>query len=238
MIWPGRARAAVSLTYDDGLDSQLEYAVPALDARKLKATFFLTRENMEARLRDWQAVAAEGHEIGDHTVSHPCDLRDYSAAQFAREEIKGAEQFFDANFGVDHDRVYAFPCGIIDLGRGRQIETQLRYISILRQTFAAARAADGDPNDPRRVGRDRYVLQAAAPTYDSDEPRLAIDYIRKAMRKGFWAILIFHDVLPKRVGDGDTSIASHDLILDWIKAQPLWCAPMRSVLRELKIEAA
>jgi hypothetical protein len=67
---------------------------------------------------------------------------------------------------------------------------------------------------------------------------LAIDYLRKAIRLGFWAILIFHDVLPKRAGDGDTSIASHDLILDWIKAQPLWCAPMRDVLRELKVETA
>jgi hypothetical protein len=107
---------------------------------------------------------------------------------------------------------------------------------VLRHTFVAARAADGDPNDPRRAGRDRYVLQAIAPTYDRDDPRLATDYLRKAMRRGFWAILIFHDVVPKRIGKGDTSIASHDLILDWIKDQPIWCAPMRSVLRALKVE--
>jgi peptidoglycan/xylan/chitin deacetylase (PgdA/CDA1 family) len=236
--WPGGARAAVSLTYDDGLDSQLDHAVPALDARGLKATFFLTQENMEARLSDWQAVAAEGHEIGDHTVDHPCNLHRYSAARFARDEIKGAERFLDANFGVDRERVFAFPCGVIDLGRGPQLKTQLRYISVLRRAFAAARAADGDPNDPRNVGRDRYVLQAIAPTYDRDDPMLAIDYVRKAMRLGFWAILIFHDVVPRRLGDGDTSIASHDLILDWIRTQPLWRAPMGAVLRELKVESA
>jgi peptidoglycan/xylan/chitin deacetylase (PgdA/CDA1 family) len=234
--WPGRARAAVSLTYDDGLDSQLDHAVPALDARGFKATFFLTKENMEARLNDWRKVAAEGHEIGDHTVSHPCDLRGYTAERFAREEIGGAERFLNANFGADRDRLYAFPCGVIDMGRGPQLKTELRYTSVLRGTFAAARAADGDPNDPRMVGRDRYLLQAVAPTFDRDDPRLAIDYVRKALRWGFWAILIFHDILPKRLGEGDTSIASHDLILDWIKAQPLWCAPMGSVLRELKVE--
>lgn len=236
--WPSGARAAVSLTYDDGLDSQLEHAVPALDARGLKATFFLTQENMEARLSDWQAVAAEGHEIGDHTVNHPCDLRRYSATRFAREELTGSERFLDLNFGPDRDRLYAFPCGVIDLGRGTQLKTQLRYIRVLRGAFAAARAADGDPNDPRTVGRDRYVLNAVAPTYDRDDPRLAIDYVRKAVRLGYWAILIFHDVLPKRLGDGDTSIASHDIILDWVKAQPLWCAPMHAVLRELKVETA
>ncbi len=235
-VWPGRARGAVSLTYDDGLDSQLDHAVPALDARGLKATFFLTEENIEARLGEWRRIAAEGHEIGDHTVDHPCDLRDYTAARFAREEIRGEERFLDSNFGVDHKRVYAFPCGVIDLGRGPQLKTQLRYISVLRHVFAAARAADGDPNDPRKVGRDRYVLQAIAPTYERDDPRLAIDYLRKALRWGFWAILIFHDIVPQRLGEGDTSIASHDFILDWIKAQPLWCAPMGAVLRELKVK--
>jgi len=237
-VWPNGASAAVSLTYDDGLDSQLEHAVPALDARGLKATFFLTKENMQARVRDWRAVAASGHEIGDHTVSHPCELQGYSAARFRREQIEGAERFFDDSFGVDHQRAFAFPCGIIDMGRGSQLETQLRYISALRKTFVAARATDGDPNDPRAVARDRYVLQAIAPTYDKDDPKIAIDYIRKAMRLGFWAILIFHDVLPRRLGDGDTSIVHHDLILDWIKTQSIWCAPMRSVLRELKVETA
>ena len=47
--WPGGARAAVSLTYDDGLDSQIAHAAPALDAAGLKGTFFLTRQNMEPR---------------------------------------------------------------------------------------------------------------------------------------------------------------------------------------------
>jgi peptidoglycan/xylan/chitin deacetylase (PgdA/CDA1 family) len=234
--WPNGARAAVSLTYDDGLDSQLANAVPALDARGLKATFFLTEENMQARLADWQAVAAEGHEIGDHTVTHPCDLRVYSADRFRREEILGSEQFLDSHFGPNPDRIFAFPCGVIALGRGAPMAAQLRYISVLRSSFVAARAADGDPNDPRQVGRDRYVLQAIAPTYDRDDPRLAIDYVRKALRWGFWAVLIFHDILPKRLGDGDTSIASHTVILDWITEQPLWCAPMGAVLRTLKVE--
>jgi peptidoglycan/xylan/chitin deacetylase (PgdA/CDA1 family) len=236
--WPGGARAAVSLTYDDGLDSQLANAVPALNARGLKATFFLTKENMEARLSDWQAVAAAGHEIGDHTVSHPCELKAYSANRFAREEVDEAETFLDAGFGVDRQRVFAYPCGVIDLGRGPQLASELRYIDVLRRRFAAARAADGDPNDPRQVGRDRYLLHAIAPTYERDDPRLALAYMRKALNWGFWAILIFHDILPRRLGDGDTSIASHDLILDWVMARPIWCAPMRSVLRELNLETA
>jgi len=83
-VWPGGARGAVSLTYDDALNSQLDNAVPQLEARGLRGTFFLTEENIGDRLADWQAVARAGHEIADHTVHHPCDLRGYSPARFER----------------------------------------------------------------------------------------------------------------------------------------------------------
>ena len=111
----------------------------------------------------------------------------------------------------------------------------MRYISVLRRHFAGARAVDGDPNDPWQVGRDRYQLQAIAPTYDKDDPELAIAYLRKALHWGRWAILIFHDVLPARLGDGDTSIAAHQTILRWIADQPLWCAPMGEVFNRLTL---
>jgi peptidoglycan/xylan/chitin deacetylase (PgdA/CDA1 family) len=230
--WPHDERAAVSLTYDDGLDSQLEYAVPALDRHGWKATFFLTEENMEKQVDRWRAVAREGHEIGDHTLHHPCRLAGYSTRRFAREEIAPTERFLNDHFGVRR-RTFAYPCGTIELGPGGQTAGERRYIDALRPVFTAARAADGDPNDPRLVGRQRYQLQAIAPTYDRDDPQLAIDYLRKALGWGRWAILIFHDVVPTRLGDGDTSVTSHDHILRWIAQAPLWCAPMGEVFSHL-----
>jgi len=80
--WPDGQRAAVSLTYDDGLDSQLDHVAPALDRFGFKATFFLTCENMEERVRGWEALAGRGHEIGDHTFHHPEGLAHYSAKRF------------------------------------------------------------------------------------------------------------------------------------------------------------
>ncbi len=231
-IWPGGRRGAVSLTYDDGLDSQLDNAAPALDRRGLKGTFFLTQENMEERVADWQAVARRGHEIADHTATHPCDLKPYSSKRLETEEIAPTESFLDHNFGP-HQRLFAYPCGVIELGEGPQRQNQQRYIDALRRRFVAARAADGDPNDPKAVGRERYQLRAIGPTYDRDDPALAIAYLRKAVRWNRWAILIFHDVLPARIGEGDTSNASHDLILDWIVKDGLWCAPMGEVFAHL-----
>jgi peptidoglycan/xylan/chitin deacetylase (PgdA/CDA1 family) len=229
-IWPDGRRAAVSLTYDDGLDSQLDNAIPQLDALGLKATFFVTGENMDARLKDWEAIARQGHEIADHTVTHPCELKGYSTADFQRREIGAMEQYLDANFGPGRRRTFAYPCGVTDLGEGSIARRRARYLGLMRATFSAARTVEGGPNDPRAAHRDRYRLHAFEPTYDHDEVDLAMDYVGKAVAKGHWAILVFHEVLEKRLGEGDTSIAVHGEILKWITGAPVWCAPISPVL--------
>ena len=61
-FWPGGARAAVSLSYDDGLESHIAQAGPALSARGFRGTFFLTLENMQDHVADWRAMATSGHE--------------------------------------------------------------------------------------------------------------------------------------------------------------------------------
>ncbi|MDZ7691647.1 MAG: polysaccharide deacetylase family protein [Balneolaceae bacterium] len=71
--WNGK-QAAVALTYDDALAVQLQHAVPLLDSLDLKATFYLTgyfpgfRNHIDA----WKEVAVNGHELGNHTLFHPC----------------------------------------------------------------------------------------------------------------------------------------------------------------------
>lgn len=231
--WPNDARGAVSLTYDDGLDSQLEFGVPQLQAAGFKATFFLTQENMEARLSDWQHVASLGHEIADHTETHPCALARYNAAGFERTQIAPMEAFLDANFGATRPRFYAYPCGLIGLGRGPASVRFGRYSRLLSQDFAAARTVAGLPNDPRHAWNRRMHLSAFEPTYDADDPTLAFTYLRRAMRDGHWAILVFHDILPKRTSEGETSAAVHKRILDFINGQALWCAPMGEVFEHL-----
>ena len=83
-FWPEPHRAAVSLTFDDGLQSQLNRAVPILDAAGLRATFYLNPRSPDpkddseagwrAALASWQPVQTIGHAMGNHTVVHPCSL--------------------------------------------------------------------------------------------------------------------------------------------------------------------
>lgn len=228
-IWPDGKQAAVSLTYDDSLNSQLDNAVPQLDGLGLKATFFLTKENMEERRDQWIALSKQGHEIADHTVSHPCKLKAYTSDRFLKEEIEPIESFLDTGFHSPRPRAYAYPCGFVLLGEGSRREKMRAYEAVLRPTFYAARTVDGPPNDPAEVADQRYFLNGFEPTYDHDDIHAATAYVAKAVARGHWAILIFHEVLNARQGEGDTSKPVHQAILGHLARQPVWCAPMRDV---------
>ena len=49
--WPEGRRAAVSLSYDDAVPSQLDNAIPALDRHGLKGSFYLTLAADSVRMR-------------------------------------------------------------------------------------------------------------------------------------------------------------------------------------------
>ena len=89
MMLPGNRRAAISFTFDDGSQSHVDVALPLFEEFGLKATFFviagLTRERKrdplpagrsrkwwaEVSWEEWRDVARRGHEIGNHSLTHP-----------------------------------------------------------------------------------------------------------------------------------------------------------------------
>ncbi len=229
-VWPGGARAAVSLTYDDGLNSQLDNAVPDLDRLGLKGTFFLTEENAHWRLGDWQALAQRGHEVANHTMTHPCALNGYTASRFEHAELDRMQGYLDAHFGAIGERTFAYPCGYLGLGHGDRRERFGRYRRLLQRSgVVAARTTAGGPNRPGEALADPLRLHGFEPTYDGDSPAPALRYLNETIAQGGWAILVFHEVLPRWHGDGDASIATHRSILDHLAATGLWCAPMGRV---------
>jgi peptidoglycan/xylan/chitin deacetylase (PgdA/CDA1 family) len=75
----------VALTFDDGPTPAYTADVLALLREKdVKATFFVTGAEAETHARETRAIAAAGHELGNHTYSHP-DMTFADEAEAARE---------------------------------------------------------------------------------------------------------------------------------------------------------
>ncbi len=74
---------AVSLTFDDGTENQLQKAVPLLGQYDLKATFYVqpNGNNWQEKYSLWKKVAESGHEICNHTIEHLCS-KNYSDKGF------------------------------------------------------------------------------------------------------------------------------------------------------------
>jgi len=87
---------AVALTFDGGYRSQLDHALPTLEALKLPATFFPMSaglDDAEISGRDLAALAANGHTIGCHTHTHP-DLTTVSPRELERE-VAGSKRVLE-----------------------------------------------------------------------------------------------------------------------------------------------
>ncbi len=74
----------VAITFDDGPGAYTEQLLDGLAARGAKATFFLVGNRISSRLSTVQRMVREGHQIGNHSYSHP-DLTTLSSASVSTE---------------------------------------------------------------------------------------------------------------------------------------------------------
>lgn len=233
--WPDGKIGAVSLTYDDGLPSQLDYAMPQLEAHGMRGTCFVTGNEIPGRDADWRTAAARGHEIADHTTNHPCDLRRFRPANFRAREVRPMEQYLDELAGVARFRAYAYPCDVTNLDIGSANAQARRYARLLRSAgIVAARTSEGDPNDPTRCWRSAYRIHALAVGYDAPDPIAVEAYLKLATDRGHWAILIFHGLVQQVGKPGDTRIEDHRAILDTVRKRGPWCAPFGRVFAHIR----
>jgi len=227
--WPGGKTAAVVLTYDDTLVSQLDIAIPALDAVGLKGTFFLIGSKITPdQIARWRAAAAEGHELGNHTIRHACPQANYPPAKkidtsetydvdTMLTEIRTMNTMLTAIDGKQQHS-YATPCGQHRAG-GVDYLPALRASGLTRHT----RAADPSerPLDPMDVPSRFFPSNATGADL--------IAAVQHAERKGEMIVLGFHGV------GGDylsVSAEAHAKLLAYLKAHSdtIWVAPFSTVI--------
>ena len=94
----GDTRGKLALTFDDGPDP--DWTPKILDILKAKgvhASFFIIGENAEANPDLVQRIVAEGHDVGNHTFTHP-NLGDIPASLVILE-INATQRLFEALTG-------------------------------------------------------------------------------------------------------------------------------------------
>ena len=64
-------RRALALTFDDGPSESTPELLEILNRHSIKATFFQCGANVRRLPRVAQEVALQGHEIGNHSDTHP-----------------------------------------------------------------------------------------------------------------------------------------------------------------------
>lgn len=231
--WPDGAKAAIVLTYDDALASQLANAIPALDAAKLKATFFLSGVR-QADVPRWRAVAAHGHELANHTIFHPCAAATYPAdPRYTTEaytpasllkEIAQQNTLLTALDGRDRHG-FATPCGQTVAGGADYLGplgasglvTYVRGVSVTPQDLAA----DAGTRDPMRIPARGFSEGTTAAQL--------IAHAEAAEAAGGIAVFLFHGI------GGDQLTVSrevHQAFIDWLTThrRAVWTTTLQGAL--------
>lgn len=198
----GEASAAISLTYDDSYDCQLDLVAPALEKYGFRGTFYTTiNENFIKRMEDWAELSRKGHELGNHTLHHPCrkwsaakwlgperDLKLYTVERWEME-ISLANKILDKVEGRT-DRSYGNTCYHNTVGPD---EAQIPLDPLMLKHFVAARGTKrrfGYSIDPLSIDLSNLG------TLSGDELDFErwIASVDKAVELGHWVIFTFHEV--------------------------------------------
>lgn len=100
----------VFLTFDGGsTDAGFDSIVASLQRYRVRCTFFLTGKFVKKYPEKSRQLLAEGHEIANHSMSHP-NMKSFSPEQIAAE-IEAAETVFAGVLGQRGAPFFRFPFG-------------------------------------------------------------------------------------------------------------------------------
>lgn len=234
--WNGKS-CAVVLTYDDAMVQHLDYALPVLDSLHLNATFYLSAAypGCSQHINEWRNAAREGHELGNHTLFHPCigtgagrqwvsaeqDLSKYTVQRMINE-IRMTNVFLEALDGKKK-RTFAYTCGDMKIGDSSFIEP-------LKKEFIAARGVSKQMHRLPEI--DLYNVDCYVVNGESAEQMM--DWVKQAQATNSLLVLLFHGV---NGGNAlNVSLEAHSMFLHYLKQQEkeIWIAPMIEVAEFIK----
>lgn len=228
--WPNGNKIAISLSYDDALNSQLDNALPALNQRGLKASFYIVplSDAFKNRIEEWRQLAKQGHELGNHSLFHAClsgkpgrewvepsNSLDDKTIQAMVNEITVANTVLTALDGYT-EHTFTPPC--FD-----QMVKDGNYVEAVKEQFVGVKSLE-DPNSTALIG----------PSDISSEQ--IINFIEKQPSNIRLINVLFHGV------GGDhliTTTEEHAKFLDYLVANKdkYWVDTYRNIMLAEKSKA-
>jgi peptidoglycan-N-acetylglucosamine deacetylase len=229
--WPQGKRAAVSLSFDDARLSQIDTGLALFRRLDVKVTFYVVPEAVEKRLQGWKDVVADGHEIANHTLTHPCTgnypfsrhnaLEDYDLTKMA-EQIDGANEQIQKLLGVKPVD-FAYPCGLKFVGRGLDVRS---YVPLVAERFQSGRGyLDESPNDPTFVD----FSQAMGTSFDDLDFQQMKKVVDEASKNGSWVIFVGHEIGQR--AHQTTDVIALEALCAYLKdpANGIWVGTVKEV---------
>ena len=194
--WPKGKQVAVSLSFDDARLSQVDAGAALLDEYGIKATFYVGPSGLKQRLEGWKKIAENGHEIGNHSLNHPCTgnfawsrqkaLENYTIDEMRIELIEANKQIEEL-LGVK-PVVFAYPCGQTFIGRGKSTKS---YVPLVAELFLTGRGwLDEGPNDPTFCD----FAQLTGMEMDGKNFNEILSLLENAKKTGGWLVLAGHEM--------------------------------------------
>lgn len=238
--WPDGKKAAIILTYDDGLDSQLNIAIPQLDGFGFKGTFFLYSYLSETRFATWKAASDNGHELGNHSLFHPCkgngskvkSSRFYSESYDVPSMLREIGVMNKLIFAISGKKPtsYAYPCSETTVGG-------IDYVDSLKTSGLLKYARTGGDrvivSDLRKLSYFRIPSYSVTPGSVSSS---LINYAEDVLMQQGFGIYIFHGIGGDYLSvDADEHLA----LLNYLNthSDEIWVATFSEVMEYIQKNA-
>jgi peptidoglycan/xylan/chitin deacetylase (PgdA/CDA1 family) len=242
--WPDGRQGAVTLSYDDAIPAHFQSVAPALEKAGLRGTFYIQAGNpgFQQHTDQWRLVARAGHELGNHSLYHPCrkdrpgqhtwladeyNLSDYTPKRWL-DEMRMTNLVLYLIDGQT-ERTFGNTCCDNTVG---PLDNQTSLETLIPQLFVAARGEFiSRPIEPTQANFANFGHYSG----DGKSFEQLRDEIETAVREGRWIFYMFHGV-----GQDTHSLyieaEEHRKLLDYLATNRdrIWTAPAVDVARYIR----